>query len=126
MNDDRTTILVCDDDPDLRALVEYRFRSAGYEVLPAGDGKTALELALEHRPALAVLDVMMPGLNGVEVTRQLRADSRTERMPVILLTSRALEADVSSGFDAGADDYVTKPFSPQELVHRARALLGRR
>lgn len=126
MNDDRTTILVCDDDPDLLALVEYRFRSAGYEVLPAGDGKTALELALEHRPALAVLDVMMPGLNGVEVTRQLRADSRTERMPVILLTSRALEADVSSGFDAGADDYVTKPFSPQELVHRARALLGRR
>ena len=126
MTDEVIKILICDDDPDLRALVEYRFASAGYEVLSAGDGRTALELALEHRPAVAILDVMMPGFNGIEVTRQLRADSRTERMPVILLTSRTLEADVSSGFAAGADDYVTKPFSPQELLHRVRALLGRR
>jgi len=126
VTDEVIKILICDDDPDLRALVEYRFASAGYEVLSAGDGRTALELALEHRPAVAILDVMMPGFNGIEVTRQLRADSRTERMPVILLTSRTLEADVSSGFAAGADDYVTKPFSPQELLHRVRALLGRR
>ncbi|HEX5449766.1 MAG TPA: response regulator [Gaiellaceae bacterium] len=126
MSDDAVTILVCDDDPDIRALVTYRFETAGYRIVAAGDGPTAIELAFSESPALAVLDVMMPGMSGMEVTRRLREDPRTERMPIILLTSRSLDKDVTSGFDAGADDYVTKPFSPQELLHRARAILGRR
>jgi DNA-binding response OmpR family regulator len=123
---DRPVVLVADDDDDIRDLVAFRLDRAGYEVLRAGDGQQALDLAREHVPALAVLDVMMPKLTGYDVTRELRADAATSRIPVILLTARVQEADVARGFEAGADDYVKKPFSPQELKARVQAVLGRR
>jgi DNA-binding response OmpR family regulator len=123
---DRPVVLVADDDDDIRDLVAFRLDRAGYEVLRAGDGQQALDLAKEHVPDLAVLDVMMPKLTGYDVTRELRANAATSRIPVILLTARVQEADVARGFEAGADDYVKKPFSPQELKARVQAVLGRR
>jgi DNA-binding response OmpR family regulator len=123
---DRPVVLVADDDDDIRDLVAFRLDRAGYTVLRAGDGQQALDLAKEHVPDLAVLDVMMPKLTGYDVTRELRANAATSRIPVILLTARVQEADVARGFEAGADDYVKKPFSPQELKARVQAVLGRR
>jgi DNA-binding response OmpR family regulator len=123
---DKPVVLVADDDADIRDLVAFRLDRAGYEVVRAGDGQEALDLAREHRPDLAVLDVMMPKLTGYDVTRELRAKAATSRIPVILLTARVQEADVARGFEAGADDYVKKPFSPQELKARVQAVLGRR
>ena len=126
MSDDPRTVLVADDDEDILQLVSFRLERAGYTVVTAADGQQALAAAREHRPDLAVLDVMMPGLNGYEVTRQLRADEATAQIPVILLTARVQEADVSRGFEAGADDYLRKPFSPAELRSRVQAILARR
>jgi DNA-binding response OmpR family regulator len=119
-------VLVADDDPDILDLVRYRLERSGYDVATAADGAEAVRLAGELSPALAVLDVMMPSLDGFEVTRRLREDPATARIPVILLTARAQEADVQEGFDAGADDYLRKPFSPRELSARVQAVLGRR
>jgi DNA-binding response OmpR family regulator len=126
MSDAPRTLLVADDDDDILQLVSFRLERAGYKVVTAADGQQALAAARQHQPDLAVLDVMMPGLNGYEVTRQLRADPATAAIPVILLTARVQEADVSRGFEAGADDYLRKPFSPQELRSRVQALLARR
>ena len=123
---ERPTVLVADDDEDIRTLVAFRLERAGYDVLKAGDGEEALRMAVEHRPALAVLDVMMPKLTGLDVTRRIRAEEATRDIPVILLTARVQEGDVSRGFEAGADDYVKKPFSPQELRARVQAILGTR
>lgn len=120
------TVLVADDESDVRELVAYRLRRSGYDVVEASDGQEALELALGRLPALAVLDVMMPKLDGYELTRRLRAEETTRDMPVILLTARAQEADIARGFEAGADDYLRKPFNPDELVARVRAVLVRR
>jgi DNA-binding response OmpR family regulator len=119
-------VLAADDDEDILALVTFRLERSGYTVLQARDGAEALELAREKTPDLAVLDVMMPKMDGFELTRQLRADEATSRMPIILLTARAQDTDVQQGFDAGADDYLRKPFSPQELRARVQAMLGRR
>ena len=119
-------VLVADDDEDIRSLVVFRLERAGYDVVAASDGEEAFKLALERTPDLAVLDVMMPKLDGYELTKRLRADSRTSDLPVILLTARAQDADVQRGFEAGADDYIRKPFSPQELRARVQAILGRR
>jgi len=119
-------VLVADDDPDILALVGFRLERAGYEVLPARDGEEALSLALERQPDLAIIDVMMPKLDGYEVTQRLRSNQATSGMPVILLTARVQEADITRGFEAGADDYIKKPFSPQELRARVQAILGRR
>ena len=104
MSDEPRTVLVADDDEDILQLVSFRLERAGYTVVTAADGPEALAAARQHQPDLAVLDVMMPGLNGYEVTRQLRADPATAAIPVILLTARVQEADVSRGFEAGADD----------------------
>jgi DNA-binding response OmpR family regulator len=120
------TILVADDEEDLRELVAYRLTRSGYEVVAAVDGQEALELAREQRPDLMVLDVMMPRLDGYELTRRVRAEDSLRSVPVILLTARSQESDVSRGFEVGADDYLRKPFSPDELVARVRAVLGRR
>ena len=122
----RPLVLVADDDPDILALVSFRLERAGYEVVKASDGEQALQAAFERRPDLAILDVMMPKLTGYDVTRRIRGDEATKRMPVILLTARVQEADVTQGFEAGADDYLKKPFSPQELRSRVQAILGRR
>jgi DNA-binding response OmpR family regulator len=113
-------VLIADDDPDIRMLVRLRLERSGYTVVAANDGLEALQLAGECNPDLAILDVSMPGLSGVEVTRALR--ERKATFPVILLTAHAQEADVAEGASAGADAYVTKPFSPQELESRVRAL----
>ncbi len=126
MTDARPLVLVADDDDDIRTLVAYRLEKAGYEVAQAADGEQALQLALERTPDLAVIDVMMPRLDGYELTRALRSHEATSRVPVILLTARTQEADVARGFEAGADDYIRKPFSPQELRSRVHAILGRR
>lgn len=118
------TVLVADDDPDIQTLVVLRLERSGYRVLRASDGQEALDLALRELPDLAVLDITMPKLDGCEVTRTLRADARTADMPVILLTARVQDDDVLRGLEAGATDYVKKPFSPQELGARITSLLG--
>src|SRR5579864_4890618 len=126
MPEDGPLVLVADDDDDIRSQVIFRLERAGYRTVVARDGDEALALALERRPALAVLDVMMPKLDGYEVTRRLRSEDATRAMPVILLTARVQDADVARGFESGADDYIRKPFSPQELCARVQAILGRR
>jgi DNA-binding response OmpR family regulator len=122
----RPLVLVADDDPDILALVRFRLERDGYEVLSAPDGETALDLALARTPDLALLDVMMPRLDGYEVTRRLREHAPTREIPIILLTARVQEPDRALGMQAGADDYVTKPFSPQALGERVQAALGSR
>jgi DNA-binding response OmpR family regulator len=122
----RPLILVADDDPDILALVSFRLERAGYDIVAATNGEEAVEVALARRPDLAILDVMMPRLDGYEATRRLREQEDTSHIPVILLTARVQEGDVARGFDVGADDYVKKPFSPQELGARVQAVLGRR
>jgi DNA-binding response OmpR family regulator len=119
-------VLVADDEEDIRALVAFRLQRAGYEVITAADGAEALTLATTRLPDLIVLDMMMPKATGLEVTRSLREQDSTRDIPVMLLTARAQEADVASGFEAGADDYVKKPFSPMDLQLRVQALLERR
>lgn len=119
------TVLIADDDEDILNLVRFRLERDGLRVVTARDGHHALQAAREHRPDLCVLDVMMPKLSGLEVLAQLRRDPATAEMRIIMLTARAQEADVDTGFDIGADDYVIKPFSPQELRQRVRAQLGR-
>ena len=121
----RKLVLVADDDPDILDLVTFRLDRAGYEVVQARDGQEALDTALERMPDLCVLDVMMPRLDGYEVTRRLREAEATRSVPVILLTARVQEADLEKGFGVGATDYVRKPFSPQELRARVDALLAR-
>jgi DNA-binding response OmpR family regulator len=119
-------IVAADDDQDILRLIAFRLERSGYRVVVAHDGEEALRAVREHVPALAVLDVRMPKMDGYEVTRAIRADDATRDIPVILLTARVQDADVQRGFEAGADDYVRKPFSPQELRSRVQAILGRR
>jgi DNA-binding response OmpR family regulator len=125
VNERRPLVLVADDDPDIRALVTLRLERSGYEVVAAGDGEQALAAALERAPDLALLDVMMPKLDGYEVTERLRQEEATRHLPVILLTARVQETDIARGVEAGADDYVKKPFSTSELRDRVQAVLGR-
>ena len=118
-------ILIVDDDEDIRAYLEVTLELAGFEVIEAIDGESGLRAALEHSPALVVLDVMMPGLDGLEVLRRLRADARTSHLQVILLTAKTQPDDTVAGLDIGADDYVTKPFEAGVLVARIHAALRR-
>jgi DNA-binding response OmpR family regulator len=120
-----TVVLVADDDPDIRDLVAFKLEQAGFDVIAVADGLAALEQARDRQPTLAVLDISMPGLSGIDVCRMLRGDPATSGMLIIMLTARVQEHDVEGGFSAGADDYVTKPFSPRELVSRIQALLSR-
>jgi len=116
-------LVVADDDADILLLVTTRLKRDGYEVVSAASGDRALELVREHRPKLAVLDIGMPGLDGLEVLEQIRADESLNETRVLLLTAKAQESDVRRGYDTGADAYVKKPFSPAELSTRVRALL---
>jgi DNA-binding response OmpR family regulator len=122
----RPLVLVADDDEDILALVRFRLERSGYDVIEARDGQQAVDAAAEHLPDVAILDVMMPRMDGFEATRRLRAQAATGRLPIILLTARVQETDVERGFEAGATDYMRKPFSPQELRARVGAALGRR
>src|SRR6185503_3520327 len=119
------TILVIDDEKDLIELVRYNLEKEGYDAIAASDGQTGLDIAQRHKLDLIVLDLMMPGMDGLEVCRRLRSDPRTGRIPLIMLTAKATEADRIVGLELGADDYITKPFSPRELVARVKAILRR-
>ena len=121
----RERILVVDDEPDIVALVVYHLAKEGYRVSSADSGTEALTTARRERPALIVLDLMLPGLSGFDVLEQLRADASTAGIAVLMLTARKEEPDRIKGLSLGADDYLTKPFSPQELVLRVRAILRR-
>ncbi len=116
-------VLVADDDDDILLLVTTRLRRDGFDVVAARTGDEALALAKERHPAVAVLDIGMPGLDGLEVLQRIRADDDLAGTRVLLLTAKAQESDVRRGYDAGADGYVRKPFSPTELSARVRALL---
>jgi DNA-binding response OmpR family regulator len=117
-----TVVLVADDDDDILLLVTTRLRRDGFDVIAARDGEEALALAQERRPDVAVLDIGMPKLDGLEVLQRIRADETLKAMRVLLLTAKAQESDVRRGHDAGADAYVRKPFSPAELSARVREL----
>ena len=118
-------IVVADDDADIRDLVAFKLRQVGHHIIAVADGVAALEACEEIPPDLVVLDVMMPGLGGLEACRALRQHPALSQVPIVLLTARALESDIGNGFDAGADDYVVKPFSPRELASRVTAVLQR-
>ncbi len=118
-------VLVVDDEPDIVALVAYHLAKAGYRVATATSGLDAVEQAKRERPALMVLDLMLPGMSGFEVLREIRSDPSTQRMAVLMLTARRDEPDRIKGLSLGADDYLTKPFSPAELVLRVKAILRR-
>jgi two-component system phosphate regulon response regulator PhoB len=118
-------LLLVEDDPALMELLEFRFRNEGYNVVATGDGDEALLLAQEHVPDLVVLDWMIGGTSGIEVCRRLRRGKATAKVPIIMLTARGAEDDRVRGLETGADDYVTKPFSPRELAARVASLLRR-
>ena len=118
-------LLLVEDDPSLAELLEYRFVSEGYTVRLTADGDEALELAAEDTPDLVILDWMIEGTSGIEVCRRLRRAPETARVPIIMLTAREAEDDRVRGLETGADDYLTKPFSPRELLARVAAVLRR-
>ncbi len=118
-------ILVVDDEPDALEVIAFKLKEAGYIPLTAADGLRAVAVVREERPALVVLDLMLPQLDGLEVCKILRRDPATAGIPIIMLTARAAEMDRIVGLELGADDYVTKPFSPRELVLRIKKVLAR-
>jgi phosphate regulon transcriptional regulator PhoB len=119
------TVLVVDDEKDLVDLVKYHLEKDGLKCIEARDGETALQLAKERNPDLVVLDLMLPGMDGLEICRKLRKDQKTSAMAIIMLTAKAEEVDRIVGLEMGADDYMVKPFSPRELVARVKAVLRR-
>lgn len=121
----RALILVVEDDPDIAELLSYALGKEGYEVMTAATGEEGLRLAERRTPDLAILDVMLPGLDGLQALRRLKANAATRRIPVLMASARGEDADVVAGLELGAEDYVTKPFSPRVLVARVRAALRR-
>jgi two-component system phosphate regulon response regulator PhoB len=118
-------VLIVDDDPDIQRLLSYNFRQAGFEAASAVTGRAALEHIERQRPDLIILDLMLPDIDGVEVFRMLRRRQQWRKIPVVMLTARGEEADRVGGFELGVDDYVSKPFSPRELVLRVQSILRR-
>ena len=125
MTSDKQTVLVVDDEPGIRDMVQLSLELAGFRCLQAANAREAHALVLDERPDLVLLDWMMPDTNGYELLRRLRKDESTARLPVIMVTAKTEEASRVHGLEGGADDYVSKPFSPRELVARIRALLRR-
>ena len=121
----KPAILVVDDEEDIRELVELNLKREGYSVLTCETGEQALEQAVREMPDLIVLDLMLPGIDGLEVCKRLKAETKTRRIAVVMLTAKGEEADIVTGLELGADDYVTKPFSGKVLVARVRRLLRR-
>ena len=121
-----STVLVVDDDPVILKLLEVNFEMEGFTVLVARDGEEGIEVTRAEQPDLVVSDIMMPKVSGLELVTALKADAATSDIPIILLSAKAQNADVRSGLDAGADDYVTKPFEPLDLVDRVNRLLEAR
>ncbi len=119
------TILVVEDEPAIQSLLEVNLRRAGFEVRQALDAGSAVKAINEALPDLLLLDWMLPGMSGIDLARRLRNDPRTRALPIIMLTARAEERDKIEGLEVGADDYITKPFSPREMIARVRALLRR-
>lgn len=119
-------ILVVDDEEDILELVRYNLTKNGYKAVCVGTGEDALKAAKSESPDLIILDLMLPGVDGLEVCKILKADSRTAAIPIVMLTAKGEEADVVAGLELGADDYVTKPFSPRILLARLRAVLRRK
>ncbi len=125
VSEPKRKILVVEDERDIRELVRYNLQEEGFLVVEANDGETGLALAQKERPALVILDLMLPSLSGLEVCRLLRSREETASLPILVLTAKASEMDRVVGLEMGADDYVTKPFSPRELVARVKAVLRR-
>ncbi len=119
------TVLIVDDEQDVRDLLAYHLQKAGFKTLQAADGAAALQKARDAHPSLILLDLMLPEVEGTEACKQIKADPKTARIPVIMLTARAEEVDRVVGLELGADDYVTKPFSPREVVLRVKSILRR-
>src|SRR5437899_12478497 len=119
------TVLVIEDDPDIAETVKYNLLSEGFAVQIAVSGEDGLSRALDSPPALIILDLMLPGIGGIDVCRRLRGQHQTHKTPIIMLTAKASEADRVAGLDIGADDYIAKPFSVRELLARVRAVLRR-
>jgi len=118
-------IIIVEDETDIREVIEYNLKREGYETLVASNGEEALRIIARHSPDLVILDLMLPGLDGIEVCRKLKEDPLTRAIPVIMVTAKGEESDVVLGLGMGADDYVTKPFRPRELMGRVRAVLRR-
>lgn len=123
---DRERILVVEDEEDILELIRYNLTREGYRVSSATSGEDGLRAALRDKPDLVVLDIMLPGIDGIEVCRRLKADPQTRYIPVVMVTAKGDEADVVTGLELGADDYLTKPFSPKVLIARLRAVIRRR
>lgn len=117
------TILVVDDEEDIQELVQFNLAREGYEILKAGTAEQALTLARSRRPALVILDLMLPGMDGLDVCKMLKADAKTRHIPIIFLTAKSDESDVVTGLEIGAEDYITKPFSAKVLAARVRRAL---
>ncbi|MEM7309350.1 MAG: response regulator transcription factor [Planctomycetota bacterium] len=122
----KPTVLVVEDDPDIVELLVYNLQREGFIVHSAADGERGLGLALRRRPEVVLLDLMLPGMDGLEVCRRLRSERDGQDIPIIMLTAKGEETDVVLGLEMGADDYITKPFSPREVLARVRALLRRK
>jgi two-component system phosphate regulon response regulator PhoB len=120
------SILIIEDEEDIVALVEYHLRQSGFTVIRALDGPSGLERARKELPSLIILDLMLPGMDGKDICRALKSNPLTQSLPILMLTAKGEEADRVIGFELGADDYVTKPFSPRELVLRVKAILRRK
>jgi two-component system phosphate regulon response regulator PhoB len=122
---DKPTILVVDDEEDIVELVELNIAREGYKVLTCGTGEKALEIAHSKLPDMVILDLMLPGIDGLEVCRRLKSHPKTEQIPIVILSAKGEEADIVTGLELGADDYITKPFSGKVLVARVRRVLRR-
>jgi len=121
-----TKILIVDDEEDILTLLEYNLEKAGFKVISADDGPEAIELTKKENPSLIILDIMLPSMEGTEVCKVIKRDNATSHIPIIMLTAKGEEVDRIVGLELGADDYITKPFSPRELILRVKAVLKRR